>query len=578
MNIDKVDLVVKNVKVYNSYYKKFYYSDVYILEGKFLHIGKNYDSILKPKESLDGKNMYMIPGFIDIHMHIESSMVSPERFGDFISRCGVTTIVSEPHEMANVAGIEGIFEMMKAGENSLIDIFYGIPSSVPASSEKLETTGGKIDYNDMAVLKENPLVACVGEVMNYRQIIEPNNLEISRFLDKLRKEDPIFPIEGHCPSLIDLDLSKFLYLGINADHTEHNMEEIEQRFKNGMFVEIQEKMLNKELISYIQKNNLYEHFSFVTDDVMADTLHKEGHLDHLVRKAINYGLSAEQAIYNATYTPSRRMNLLDRGVIAPGKSADFVLLKDLDNIDIYSTYKKGKSIYNKESIKNEIEIDNLRSFSEKYYNSIKLSKVKEENFKIIVEEDVDNILVRVMEINDGSTKTIEKIVRMPVENHLLKWEESDCLLTAVFERYGKNGNIGLGFLTGDCHKIGTVGTSYSHDNHNILVAGSNIEDMTLVVNKIIDLQGGMVVAKDGEILSSIELNVGGILSEKPISYVADRLENIRNDMINLGYRHYNPIMSFGTLSLTVSPSLKLTDKGLVDVKNSRLTSLFVEEE
>ncbi|WP_099203034.1 adenine deaminase C-terminal domain-containing protein [Miniphocaeibacter massiliensis] len=572
MNDFNPEIVIKNANVYNSYFKAFKKSDVYILNGNFLYIDENLNSNLKASKTIDANGKYMIPGLIDIHMHIESSMVSPVNFSNHMAKCGVTTIVSEPHEMANVAGIDGITAMIEAGKNSKIDIFYGIPSCVPASSEDLETTGGIINFEEMKELKKIPEVACVGEVMNYRQIIQPNNLEISKFIDYVKQEDPNFPIEGHCPQLVDLDLAKFLYLGINADHTEHNLEEIRQRFANGMFVEIQDKMLSPEIIQYIIENNLYEYFSFVTDDVMADTLYYEGHLNCLLKKAISFGMKPEIAIYCSTYTPSRRMNMLDRGTLSPGKIADFILLDNIENFEIDSTYKRGNLIYNKEISENTQP--NAKCFPKQLYNSIKLRHQNKNSLYISVKEDIKNANVNVMEINDNSTKTNLKNINMPLKNGLLDWKNSNCLLTAVYERYGKNNNVGLGFLTGCCHKKGTVATSYAHDNHNILVAGSNIDDMILAVNRIIDLQGGMVVVDNGEIKAELQLNVGGILSEKPVSLVAKDLLNVRNAMIELGYEHYNPIMSFGTLTLTVSPTIKITDKGLIDVINSTICPLF----
>ena len=270
----------------------------------------------------------MIPGLTDIHMHIESSMTTPAFFGKCAGENGVTTVVSEPHEMANVKGIRGILEMISAAKNAPIDIFYGIPSSVPSTSEKLETTGGIIDCSAMKHLLEEKDVVCVGEIMNYRQIIRENDLEISRFLEYLKKEHPGYVIEGHCPSLLDLDLAKFLYLGINGDHTEHTLEEVKQRIENGMFFEIQDKMLKPEILEYICQNQLYEYCSFVTDDTMADALYEQGPLNAVVQKAIDMGFPMEQAIYCATYTPCQRMHFYDRGAIAPGKLADFMLLKD----------------------------------------------------------------------------------------------------------------------------------------------------------------------------------------------------------------------------------------------------------
>lgn len=575
MKDNKVDLIIKNVNVYNSYLKIFQLADVSILKGKILHIDKKKDSGLTSEVVIDGSGKFMIPGLIDIHMHIESSMMIPETFCDHVAKCGVTTLVAEPHEMANVMGYKGIKDMIESGESCDIDIFIGIPSCVPSTSGVLETTGGIVDYSVMEELKKCEKVICVGEVMNYRQIIQENDLEITKFLTKLREEDKIFPIEGHCPSLMGLDLSKFLYLGINADHTEHSFEEIKERFENGMFIEIQEKMLKKEIFEYIHENNLYEHFGFVTDDVMADTLYEQGQLDGVMRKAIALGMKAEDVIYNSTFTNARRMNLLDRGAIAPGKIADFVLLDHLNNLEIYSTYKDGKCIFQKNLEVNHKEKVGYK-FSTEYYNSIDMPALSEEAFKIKAKINSGYVTVRAMEIKDGSTKTEEKHIRLKVENGYIDWESSECRLAVVVERYGKNKGVGYGLVCGDVINTGAAATSYAHDSHNVLVIGANIQDMAIALNSIDIMQGGIVVVENLEIKGALQLNVGGILSDQPIENISRDLKKVRNALINQGYKHYNPIMSFSTITLPVSPKLKLTDKGLVDVAAATIVPLVVE--
>lgn len=581
-----MDLIVKNVQIYNSYFKKFIDADVWIKEGKIFYINEQKTDCPDIEKIVDGSGLYMVPGLIDIHMHIESSMMTPEVFCDHLVSCGVTTIVSEPHEMANVNGMNGILDMIQAGQSAPIDIFYGIPSCVPSTSEILETTGGIIGQAQMERLMEHPDIVCVGEVMNYRQIIQQNDLEIFKFIKDLKQKDRIFPVEGHCPSLIDLDLAKFLYLGINGDHTEHSIEELRQRFANGMFVEIQAKMLGKDVMDFIMMNHLEEHFCFVTDDVMADTLCEKGHLDALVRDAIALDMKPEQAIYNATYTAARRMNLLDRGVLAPGKLADFVLLDNLADFSVVSTYKRGVCVYDSRTPLSRTakgrpagdlprESGLCSKFPDHYYHSIRLAKQTADCLELHCGLKDGIYDVRVMEICDGGTKTKEKIVKMEVKAGNLCWQESGCLLTAVFERYGKNGNIGFGFLCGDCHKQGAIATSYAHDSHNILVAGVNTDDMILVLNRLIELQGGMVVAHDGEIGAEIQLNVGGILSDQPAAEIGAALKKVRTAMENLGYHHYNPIMSICTVTLPVSPSLKLTDKGLIDVEKAAIVPLVI---
>lgn len=570
----KVDLLVKNVKVFNSYLKKFKDGNVAILNNKFLYIDNNKNIEFEASSTIDGKNQYMIPGFIDIHMHIESSMMTPAPFCHHLSKNGVTTIVAEPHEIANVFGKKGI-EAMIAAENSInTSIFYGIPSSVPSTSPDLETTGAILDFEEMKNLTSNPKVICIGEIMNYRKVIVDNSLDICKFIEYVKKNKPQYAIEGHCPKLLDLDLAKFLYLGINGDHTEHTFEEFVQRFENGMFMELQAKSISSELINYIKENNLYEHFAFVTDDTMPDTFLHKGHLNVVIKKAIQAGINIENAIYCATFTPARRMNLHDRGVIAPGKKADFLLIDNLKNLHITQTFIDGKEVYNINSEAKYIPTD--YKFPEEFYQSVRVEKINEDIFQIPVNNKENEVNCRIIKVIDGSTRTTEIIEKLNVKNGYLDWENSPYMLIAVFERHGKNGNIGFGLVTGDCIKNGAIATTYAHDHHNLMVIGKNIKDMTKTINRIIELQGGICCVENEEILAEVPLPVAGILSEKTVQELGKELEILREKMSQLGYKHYNPIMSLCTLSLPVSPALKITDKGLIDVNQGKIVNLIID--
>ena len=570
--MEKVDLIINNAKVFNSYFKKFIDANLIIRDGKFYYIDFKKETQFQALKTIDAKDKYIIPGLIDIHMHIESSMLTPGPFCDHIVSCGVTTLVSEPHEIANVGGIDGVKEMIKAGENTIIDVFYGIPSSVPSTNDQLETTGGKIDFEDMKELVNYSSVVCVGEVMNYREVIKDNNLEISKFIKYIKEKDPSYVIEGHCPSLLDLDLAKFLYLGIDGDHTEHTLEEIKQRFLNGMFLELQEKMIKKEIIDFVIENNLYEHMSFVTDDVMVDDLNTKGHLNNVIKKAIDHGFPLEEAIYCGTYTPAKRMNLRDRGVIAPGKIADFIILDSLKDFKIDRVFKKGKEVYGKNAELKEKESN--YKFPEKYYNTVKLNEITRDHFKVKVDPTLKEVKVRVMVVKDGTTQLTEMIATLPVEDSFIQWEGSDYLLAAVFERYGKDGSIGYGFVTGDGLKRGAVASTWVHDHHNLLVVGSQIDTMVNVANLIIGQQGGIAVGDDGQVIANLPLPIGGIMSDRPIVEVSRNLAGVRKALLDLGYHHYNSIMSLGTYGLVVSPYLKITNKGLVDVPNGKIVDLI----
>ena len=571
---ETVDLAIINANIYNSYFKRFDKGILTVLNGKFYYkIPKKTESF-KARKIIDIKNKYIIPGLIDIHMHIESSMLPPQTFSNEALKNGTTTIVSEPHEMANVKGLEGVQEMIKAAEKSLIDIYYGIPSSVPTTSPHLETTGGYIDKNEMEALYKNKRVKCVGEVMNYRKIItNKNNLEISKFINELRKYDKIFPIEGHCPKLINEELARFLYHGINSDHTEHTFEEFKQRFEQGMFIELQEKTLSTKILKYIIKNNLYEYFCFVTDDVMIDTLINKGHLNYVINKAIKMGFPIEYAIYCSTYTAAKRMNLLDRGIISPGKKADFIIVDLLqDNtLKIENTFIDGKCYYTK----GEALHPNTYKFPKSFYKSINLRKLNTTDFKYYTPIKNGKQKVRVINVNSNSTKTTSSYINVTIKNGEIQNLKNNLLFAFVFNRYTNNFiKPSFALITGDCIKQGAVATTYAHDAHNLLVIGDTIENIILCANKVIEMDGGLTCANENKITASLQLNINGLLSENNAKEVAKEMENIRNQLIIQGYNHYNPIMSLCTLSLLVSPTLKLSDKGLIDVDNSEIVSLF----
>lgn len=568
----KVDLAITNAFIYNSFLKKFIKGTLTILDKKIYHIIKDPNEIFEAKKIINGNGKYIIPGLIDIHMHIESSMITPLAFSEEAIKRGTTTLISEPHEMANVNGMDGVKAMIDEGNKSPLDIYYGIPSSVPSTNPNLETSGATIDVKEMEELYQLDSVKCVGEIMNYSEIIKDNNLSITKFINKLRERDKIFPIEGHCPSLIDEDLSRFLYLGINGDHTEHSIEELYQRFVSGMFVEIQMKLLRKEVIDLIRDNNFYEYFGFVTDDIMVDTLVYKGQLNNVLLKAMELGESPENVIYNATYTNSKRMNLLDRGYIAPGMKADVVILNDLKMLEVDKTIIDGKIVYD-ESVTLDLGQTN---FDESYYHSIKIRKLKKEDIQIVPPISNGRLKIRTIIVNDGSTKTQQKSIEVNVVDNKLLFREAGLMLIAVFNRYEKDEiQYSYGFVCGDCIKEGAVATTYSHDSHNLCVISDSIENLLLTANRVIELQGGIVTAFDNEITSELQLNINGILSDKKAPIVASKLTAVIKELRKQGYKHYSPIMSLCTLCLPVSPSLKISDKGLIDVREGKIVPLYI---
>ncbi|MCM3173946.1 adenine deaminase C-terminal domain-containing protein [Paenibacillus sp. MER 99-2] len=598
----RADQLIVNVNVYNSYYKRFEANNVAVLDGRFLYIGSGGSELINADEVIDARGRYMIPGLIDIHLHIESTMVTPATFSHGLIRSGVTSIVPEPHEMANVFGLEGVQEMMAASRETLVDMFYAIPSSVPATP--METTGGSIEIEDMDTLLATGEIICLGEIMNYVDVIRDPDCKTNQILRHIRKNYPELVIEGHTPKLLGLDLHRLIYAGVDSDHTHQSIEGLQARIAAGMFIEIQEKSMTPEVMEYLIQHDVKEHFCFVTDDVMPDSLVERGHLDHLVRKAIGMGMRPEDAIYAATSTPAARMKMTDRGSIAPGKVADYVLLSDLEMLRIDQVYKKGRKAYDDYEPYTQERI--IGQFPAHFYHSVQLQPLDEEDFAIRLSNPkvsgsgvgtgsvVDALQAedkpkanedhagessypcRVMMVKDGSTFVEEHIAQIQAAGDELLWEESEYGQIATFERYGVNGNHAHGLIGGDTIKRGAIATTYSHDNHNLLVVGRNRKDMIMAANKVISSQGGFCVVEDGKVLSHLELPVGGILTEEPLAVVSHQVKELRAAMLSLGYVHYNPIMSISTHSLAVSPALKITDHGLIDVNAGKVVPLIVQ--
>ncbi|MFE4812583.1 adenine deaminase C-terminal domain-containing protein [Peribacillus simplex] len=570
----RMDMLVRDINVFNSYFKRFIKGNAAIKDGKFYYIGDRELDAFDADKIVNGQGKYMVPGLIDIHLHIESTMVTPATFSYGLIKNGVTTIVPEPHEMANVFGISGVKEMIKASKDCVADMVYAIPSSVPATS--METTGGSIEIDDIDELMQTENIKCLGEIMNYYEVISDPDCKTNKILSHIRSRYPDLIIEGHVPKLLDLDLQKIVYAGVNSDHTHQTVEGMDARIAAGMFIEIQEKSMTEEVIDYLKENQVDEHFCFVTDDVMTDSFQNRGHLNVLLKKAIQMGMTPEKAIYACTYTPSQRMRMYDRGAIAPGKTADFLLLSDLETFEIEQVYKKGELVY--ESSRPYVQEVKERQFPGHFYQSVKLAELTENDFNITIPDMLERSKCRIINVQNGSTFTSETHDHLDGKNGQLCWEESPYGLIATFERYGKNGNRAHGLITGDVLKRGAVATTYSHDNHNLLVIGHNKQDMMIAANEVIRKQGGVCCVEDGKVLSMIPLPVGGILSEEPMDIVSRQVQHLTDALKSLGYEHYNVIMSLSTLSLPVSPALKITDHGLINVNEGKTVPLIISDE
>lgn len=567
-----VDLAIVNAQVFNTFTKKFEKKNVFIVNDKFYYITAEEMESCQAIEVVDAKNQYLIPGLMDIHMHIESSMTSPSIFSEAVLTHGVTTVVADAHEIANVFGMEGLEAFFS--QPSVMDIYYAIPSSVPSTTPELETTGGFIGVEEVKQLLQYPKVIALGEAMNFNGIVnEPDSL-IRQILHVVQTEMPLMPLEGHVPRVSGLELSKFLYAGITADHTHQSPESIYEKITNGMFLEFQKKSITPENIRVIVENHFYEYMAIITDDVMADDL-LNGHLDANVRLAISSGMPAEQAIYCATYTPARRMGFQDRGAIVPGFKADFLLLNDVGSFEIAAVYKDGKIVHKRG---NDIRYPVVKpDFPEHFYKSMHCRELTLEDLRFKVKAS-DKALVNVIQISEVGTFTEHVQREVRVADGLLDWENSGLALIVVMERYGKTGNIAYGFVDKALYEKGAVATTWAHDHHNLMVMGTSSEDIVVAQKEILDMQGGYVVAQDGKVQAVCPLPVGGIISDAPIQELGAQLKEVRRAMSRLGYRNNNEIMSFSTLSLPVSPVIKITDKGMMNVRSQIMIPLIEGEQ
>lgn len=592
----KVDFVVKDAWVFMTYRQCFEKRDVAVAGEKIYAVSP---AICYPDVTMvDGSGMYMIPGLVDIHMHIESSMTYPAEFSRITLPYGVTTVVADAHEIANVFGMDGIQWFM--GQETKLDIFYAIPSSVPATNDSLETSGAGIGEEQVRELLRDGRVLCLGEVMNFKDLTSDGDTLIKRLVGICRGRDirDSIRIEGHCPKISGEDLCRFIYEGVDADHTQQTPGGVLEKTDMGMFMELQHKSLTPEVVDTVCRHGLYENVALITDDTMPDQLLK-GQLNQIVGHAVKNGMPVEKAIYCATFTPARRMHLDDRGMIGPGKLADFVLLRDLERFQPAAVFKRGELVYGERwgagygahmageadaAGEVDISVGNAgkpagkrdASIPEAFYHSVNCNRAMAEDFLLKTDKPCSRVKVNVMKIQTHGTFTSRVVRELDVKDGVICWKAAGLSLAVMFERYGKNGNISFGLAEGALKKPGAIATTWSHDSHNLLVLGTCEQDMAAAQNRIIELQGGYAAAEHGLVTAEARLPVGGILYDGPVEELASDLGRVRQVMRNLGYENNNEIMSMSTLGLPVSPELKLTDYGLLDVRTQEPVPLIEE--
>ncbi|TKH02548.1 adenine deaminase [Peribacillus simplex] len=553
------DCVIKNGQIIDVFNGDIYTGDIAIVDGYFAGIGR-YEGI----SEIDAAGKFLCPSFIDGHVHIESSMVRPSELAKILLLHGVTCIVADPHEIANVSGKKGMEYMIEQSDELPFDFYFMMPSCVPAT--EFEHSGAVLRSEDLRSFYQNPRVLGLAEVMNFPAVSHTEEDMLQKIFDANRLGKSI---DGHAAGLSGQQLDVYLSAGIKTDHECTTAEEAKARLRKGMYLMIREGTVAKDLINLIpvinEKNS--RRCLFVTDDRHLDDIVSEGSIDHNVRLSIETGVPPITAIQMATINAAECFDLKEHGAIAPGYKADFLLLDDLDSINIHSVFKDGKLMVHKNNLLNFPD-DKKQIIDDGLKHSVHFHEITEDDLAIPFKNEFANII----EITPNSLITKHSIEPVTL-NHdgLFHFSEHvDHLKLAVIERHHLTKQLGLGIVKGLGLKSGAIATTVAHDSHNLIIAGTNDQDMLLAAKEIQKMQGGLTVIQNGEILASLPLPIAGLMSEGNYMDVVHSLKKIDEALLKLGAnRHFNPFLTLAFLALPVIPEIKLTDQGLFSVSEFR---------
>ncbi|MBS3811544.1 MAG: adenine deaminase [Halanaerobiales bacterium] len=553
------ELVLKNGSIVDVFNERLIKSDIAIAKGKILGIG-DYQGL----KEVDIEDNIISPGFIDGHLHLESAMVKVEEFAAWVISRGTTTIFADPHEISNVAGIEGIKYILESGNQLPWNFNLMLPSCVPATSN--ETSGASLSAENLAVLVDEEGVFGLGEVMDFVAVINGEQ----GLWDKIDLMKDRF-IDGHAPGLSGKDLNTYLLAGIRADHECTVESEAIEKVSKGMYVMIREGSVTRDLINLLPavNNCNLARFMFATDDRNPGDLYKDGHMNFLIKKAVHSGMSSIRAIKLATINTANALRLDNVGAIVPGYKADLVILDNLNDFNVKKVFKDGKLVAENERLIVDLP-EKKAGKAEKIFKSVNIGSLNKEKFDL---PNYNKYRAMVLIKDKVITGQEEIVFKNKVKSSDLIAQ--NLVKIAVVERHKKTGNVGLGLLKGFGLQKGALALSIGHDSHNIIVVGLNSFDMYKAVQKIDELQGGIVIAKQGEIINYLPLEIAGLMSKKSIPETAKRLEQMKRIISSMGVVHRNPFMTLSFMALTVIPSLKITDQGLFDVEENKFVKVGV---
>ena len=557
----KADLVIKNCNVVNVFSQEIIYGKLAISDGVFIGVG-DYEGA----EVIDGEGKYIVPGLIDSHVHIESSMGSPYQFARAVIPRGTTTVISDCHEIANVKGIEGIKYMIDSSENLPLDVYIMLPSCVPATT--FETSGAILEAEDLEELMQHERVLGLGELMNYQGVVF-NDEGIMKKLELTDKYHKV--VDGHGPIIKEKELNAYSLAGVKTDHECMNHKEVLDRLRNGIYIAVREGSAAKNLLDLVGSINSFNErrFTFCTDDRHPKDILQEGHIDNNIRLAIRGGVGPITAIRMATLNSAECYGLKNLGAIAPGYIADFLIVDNLTDFNVLKTFKRGNQIKDDW----HVAIREDKKLLEIVSNSVNIKDFTEEGLKIKLSSNCAKV-IKIME-NSLFTENVTREVNVDENGYYMHNQKTDILPIYVFERHKGTGNIGKGLIEGYGLKNGAIASTIAHDSHNLVVIGDNPANVKIAVQKIIEIGGGLVIVKDGEVKGCLPLDIGGIMSSKDLETVSKGHEELNKIAIEeLGInKNVNAFMTLAFMALPVIPKLKITDQGLFDVMKFEHTSL-----
>ena len=546
---EKADLVLKNAKYLNVFSNEFLCGDIAVANGLIAGVGK-YDG----KTEIDVSGKLVLPGFIDAHIHLESSMVTPAEFAKAVVAHGTTTVITDPHEITNVMGIDGVEYMIQASQNLPIDVHFMMPSCVPAT--EIDESGAELDCKDIDLYLDNKKVLGLAEMMNYVGVINGDKNVLSKIVTSQAHHKKI---DGHAPELSGNDLNAYIAAGVYSDHECSTFENALEKLRKGQFIMIREGTAahNLKALMPLLTQQYYARCMFATDDKHPSDLLYGGHIDYIVKQALKNGADPIVALKTATHHAARYFLLNNKGAIAPGYLADIVVVDNLEDFNVETVFKRGKLVFDGE-VKDFSAPAVDEKLAEKCFDTFNLDSVTPSSFR--VDGKLGLIGLVGGELLTRNLGTADKI---DVENDILK--------IACIERHKGTNHIGVGYVKGYSLKSGAVATSVAHDSHNIITVGCNDDDIAVAVNAIKDSKGGIAVVENGKIKALLELPIAGLMSDEPLTTVNEKLENAKSSAYELGAdKSIDPFMTLSFLSLPVIPSLRITTKGVFDAENRKM--------